>query len=344
MKLLSNQPRFSQSLFFKLILPLASIMFFSMLVLGGFLGYSMDSTVTALLKRDVAADSGNISALLQSRIENVDAAAGILASNPEIISALQDGSSESLMRMDSRAVVFRDRFELDILQIYDAESFARTNIVQSSLYQVSSVINIVPPEHSDLYLLKDRLVFLSRRDIKGGGVVIVGIDILSELERLAHQLSLRDQVTLRGGRLSKNPIRYSKSEFSLETLVPIGTKTVVFTMTRSMEQFYAVSQTALNVSMMSLLFIAALLILMAIFVARNIANPIHGLSLAAREIATADFASRLPAGCLVSRRRWECNPHLPSRKTQAILRFGQKSASVPGSRDTVVHPDIFPER
>lgn len=262
-----------------------------MLILGGFLGYSMDSTVTALLKRDVAADSGNISALLQSRIENVDAAAGILASNPEIISALRDGSSESLMRMDSRAVVFRDRFELDILQIYDAESVARTNIVQSSLYQVSSVINIVSPEHSDLYLLEDRLVFLSRRDMQDGGVVIVGIDILSELERLAHQLSLQDQVTLREGNLSDNPVRYSKNEFSLETLVPIETKTVVFTITRNTEQFYTVSQTAQNVLMMSLLFIAALLILMMIFVAQNIANPIQYLSIAAREIANADFNS-----------------------------------------------------
>lgn len=291
MKLLSNQPRFSQPLFFKLILPLAGIMLFSMLVLGGFLGYSMDSTVTALLKRDVAADSGNISALLQSRIDNVDTAAGILASNPEIISALRNSSSESLMRMDSRAVVFRDRFELDILQIYDAKNVARTNIVQSSLYQVSSVINIVPPEHSDLYLLEDRLVFLSRRDMKGGGAVIVGIDILSELERLAYQLSLRDQVTLREGNILDNPASYTKNEFSLETLVPIGTKTVVFTITRNTEQFYAVSQTAQNVLMMSLLFIAALLILMAIFVARNIANPIHSLSIAAREIANADFNS-----------------------------------------------------
>ena len=291
MKNLSNQLRFSQSLFIKLILPLAGIMLFSMLILGGFLGYSMDSTVTALLKRDVAADSGNISAFLQSRVENVDTAAGILVSNPEIISALRDGSSESLMLMDSHAVVFRDRFELDILQIYDAENVARTNIVQSSLYQVSSVINIVPPNHSDLYMLKDRLVFLSRKDLKGGGVVIVGIDILSELERLAYQLSLRDQVILREGSILDNPVHYTKKEFSLETLVPIGTKTVVFTITRNTEQFYAVSQTAQNVLMISLLFIMIPLILMAIFVARNIANPIHGLSIAAREMANADFNS-----------------------------------------------------
>ncbi len=291
MKLLSNQPVFSQSLFFKLTVPLAGIMLLSMLILGGFLGYSMDSTVTTLLKRDVAADSGNISALLQSRIENVDAAAGILASNPEIISALRDGSSESLMRMDSRAVVVRDRFELDILQIYDAESIARTNIVQSSLYQVSSVINIASSEHSDLYLLEDRLVFLSRRNMQGGGVVIVGIDILSELGRLAHQLNLRDQVTLREGLPTNNPIRYTKNEFSLETLIPIGTKKIVFTITRNTEQFYAVSQTAQNVLMVSLLFITSLLILMAIFVARNIANPIRGLSIAAREIASTDFNS-----------------------------------------------------
>ena len=264
-------------------------MLFSILVLGAFLRYSMDSTVTALLRRDVAIDSGNIAALLQSRIANVNAAAGILSSNPEIIGALREGTSESLILMDSRAVVVRDRFELDILQIYDANNVARTNIVQSSLYRVSSVINIVPPGHSDLYLIDDRLVFLSRKDVKGGGVVIVGIDILSELERLAHELNLRDTVMLREGVLPDNPTRYTTNDFSLDSLIPIGTKTIVFTITRNTEQFYAVAQTAQNVLMISMSFIAVLLVLTAIFVARSVTAPIHGLSIAAREIASADF-------------------------------------------------------
>jgi putative nucleotidyltransferase with HDIG domain len=283
--------KFSHSLFFKITLPLVGIMVLSTLVLGGFLRYSMDSTVTTMLKRDVTASSEDISALLQSRIENVNSAADILSANPEIASALQKGSSESLINMDSRAVVFRDRFELDILQIYDAKQVARTNIVQSSLYQVSSLINIIPSDHADLYLIKSRLVFLSRREVQGGGVVVVGIDILSELERLAHQFNLRDQILLREGGLSNHPIRYVKNEFSLETFVPIGSKTVVFTLTRNTEQLYAVAETAQNVLTISLLLIGFLLILMTMFVIRNIVNPIRNLSVATHEIANTDFQS-----------------------------------------------------
>ena len=263
-------------------------MLFAVLALGAVLRYSMDSTVTALLKRDVAADSRNISALLQSRIKNVDAAAGILASNPEMIAALRDDSSESLMLLDSQAVVVRDRFELDMLQIYDVNKVARTNIVQSSLYRVSSVIDIVPPNHSDLYLLEGRPVFLSRRESKGG-TVIAGIDLLSELERLAYRLSLRDRMTLREGGLSEEPVRYAKNDFSMETLVPVGTKTVVFTISRGTEQFQAVSQTAQNVLTLSLLLMAVVLASMIILVARNIVNPIRGLSAAAHDMANADF-------------------------------------------------------
>ena len=259
-----------------------------LLAFGVILKYGLDSTITALLNRDVATDSRNIRSLLQSRIENVDSASIVLASDPEIIADLQSDSSNSLIAMDSRAVIVRDRFELDLLQIYDAQNLARTNIVQSSLYQVSSLINIVPPDHSDLYLLGDRLVYLSRRDLNGG-VVIVGIDLLSELQRLAYQLSLRDQVSLRQGAISNQPVSYAKDSFSLETLVPVGTKTIVFTVTRDTGAFSAVSQTAQNILMIGLLLIAILLFIVTTFVVRNIVNPIRGLSTAAHEIANADF-------------------------------------------------------
>lgn len=288
MQTLSNQPQFHRSLFFKLTIPLAGILLLSIVVLGIILRYSMDSTVTALLNREVAADSGNLRRLLQSRIKAVDVAAGILASDPVMTTALQDNSSDSLMLIDNRSIIIRDRFELDILQIYDANNVARTNIVQSSLYRVSSVIDIVPANHADLYLLGDRLVFLSRKELKGG-VVIVGIDLLSELERLAYQLSLRDQVTLREGTLSSNPVYYAKSEFLLETLVPVGFTTVVFTIIRDTEQFRVVARTAQKVLLLSLLFTVVLLIPMILLVVRNIVNPIQSLSLAAREIANANF-------------------------------------------------------
>ncbi len=218
----------------------------------------------------------------------MDTASIVLASDPEIAANLQSDSSESLMAMDSRAVIVRDRFELDLLQIYDTDNIARTNIVQSSLYQVSSLINIVPPNRSDLYLIGSRLVYLSRKDTKDG-VVIVGIDMLSELQRLAYQLSLRDQVALRQGALSNSPVSYTKNGFSLETLMPVGSKTVVFTVTRDTGAFYAVSQTAQNILMIGLLFIAVLFLIMTIFVVRNIVNPIRGLSTAAHQIANADF-------------------------------------------------------
>ena len=184
------------TLFGKVLVPVIGFMVLSMLVTGLVFNYGINATSQNILGDEVRSDNRKVISSLQGRLETGNAAAAVLANNEDIRNALTAGTTDSLATINSRALVVRDRFELDLVQIYAPNGEPRTNLVQSSLYKVSSVIELLPRTGTGIFAVDGRLVYLARAEIGGGGIVIIGIDLESELRRIAFQLGLHDTLLL----------------------------------------------------------------------------------------------------------------------------------------------------
>ncbi len=277
------------TLFRKLLLPFIGFMFIYMLVSGLAYNYGITSTSRKILEGELRSDSQKVIASLRSRLDTVGSAAIILAENPDILASLSQVSSEALSIINSRALVVQDRFELDLVQIYSASGMPRTNLVQSTLYKVSSIIDIFPPSGKDVLVLDDRLVYLVRAEMPNGGIVIVGIDLLSELDRISFRLGLRDTLTLQQVTLSEEDMIFEDSVFSLHTPLEIGAQSFALVYSQEVSQFETIAASGRNVILLGAFLTTILLIGMMALVLRSIVRPIQQLAAAAGKLAQADF-------------------------------------------------------
>ena len=145
-------------------------------------------TSSGLLETQIQHDLTDISNSLALRTEAVHTSTQMLAENPIIIDALinenAQNSDEHLDRINSQVVLVRERFGLDLVQIYNQQDMARSNIVQSSLYRVSSLIDDTGYAFQDVLQVDDRLIYLTSMPIlKNGGTVITGINLEEEINR-----------------------------------------------------------------------------------------------------------------------------------------------------------------
>ncbi|MFN3308520.1 MAG: hypothetical protein ACK44E_04860, partial [Anaerolineales bacterium] len=188
----------------------------------------MSTTINSLIREEIKSDIDNLRLLMSNRLQLVERAADTIANDQEILTAMALGR-DALLRMDDRAIDLRNRFDLDLLQIFDQNQISRTNILHASLFHISTLDDLVPPNHTDLYQVEGRWIYLARREVPTGGIVIVGIDLLTELERLTKQLKLRDKVYLYQKSATQNPIPKSNNYVQMEFELPIGNNLLTVT-------------------------------------------------------------------------------------------------------------------
>lgn len=264
-------------------------MLISTLLLGAYLRVSVFTTINSLISEEVKTDVNNLRLLISNRLQLVERAADTIATDQEILTAIAGGRS-SLLRLDSRAIELRNRFDLDLLQIFDQNHIPRTNILHASLYRVSTLADLIPPNHTDLYQIEGRWIYLARREMSTGGVVIVGIDLSTELERLTKQLKLRDKVYLHHKSAIENAIPTENDHFEMEFELLAGNTVLTATLLRNIETYYEVYERAQK-SVLSIIFLLSLILtLLALFMIVYIIQPLRKLAQAAQELANADFA------------------------------------------------------
>jgi putative nucleotidyltransferase with HDIG domain len=286
-------PRFN-SLFGKLLLPVIGFMLLSMIVTELVFNFGMRATSLRILEQEVQSDNQQVIQSLGGRVQTVLAAAGILANNNDIKRALEESTTDSLSTLNSRALILRERFELDLVQIYAANGEERTNLVQSSLYKVSSVIGFLPVSGANLFYVDGRFVYLVRENIKGGGVVIVGIDLRSELNRITFQLGLRDSLSFEQSDQTAEKGSIIKSNYILTTPFFIGTHSITLVHSRSISQINTIADSGRNLIMVTTAAATLLLITLMAFVLQSIVRPIRRLATAANQLAQADFENTSP--------------------------------------------------
>ena len=284
----------SNSLFGKLLLPVIVIMLLFMMVTGLVFNYGIRATSRRILEQEVQSDNQKIIQSLSGRIQTVLAASAILANDVGIKQALVGSTTDSLSILNSRALVVRERFELDLVQIYNANEEERTNLVQSSLYKVSSVIGLLSDPGANLFDLDGRLVFLSRENIAGGGVIIVGIDLLSELDRIAFQLGLRDRLSIVESNQTAEKAGFINGNFVLDTPFPIGTHSITLVHSRNISQLNVIADSGRNLILFTTAVATLLLIALLALVLQGITRPIRRLAGAAQKMARADFENVSP--------------------------------------------------
>jgi HD-GYP domain-containing protein (c-di-GMP phosphodiesterase class II) len=282
------------SLFGKLLIPVIGFMLLSMVVTGLVFNYGIRATSRRILEQEVQSDSQKIIQSLGGRVQTVNAAAAILANNADIKQALAESTTDSLSALNSRALVVRERFELDLVQIYDTNGEARTNLVQSSLYKVSSVNGHISNPGSDLFDVDGRLVYLARQNIPGGGAIIVGIDILSELDRIAFQLGLRDRLSLEQADQTDVKANLTNGMYILRSPFLIGSHPIILVQGRNISQFNTLADSGRNLILLSSLATTLFLIVMMTLVLNGIIRPIRQLANAAKQLARTDFETMTP--------------------------------------------------
>ena len=282
------------SLFGKILLPVIGFMLISMVVTGLVFNNGIRATSNRILEQEVQSDNQKVIQSLGGRVQTVMAASEILANDAILKQALQASSTDALSMLNSRALVVSERFELDLVQIYDAVGTERTNLEQSSLYKVSSVIGLIPNPGANLFIINGRLVYLSRENIVGGGVIIVGIDLLSELDRITFQLGLRDSLSFEQNKLTAEEASFIKGDYVLKTPFSIGNQSISLVHSRNIAQINAIADSGRNLILLTTTATTIFLIAMMALVLQGIVRPVRRLAVATHQLAQADFESLSP--------------------------------------------------
>lgn len=286
---------FFNTLFGKLFLPIIAFMVLLLVVTGVAFDLSIKQTTQNILTGQLQTESQKIVASLQSRLEIVNSSADLLAGNSDVETALTSDTAASLSAINSRALTVQSRFNLDLIQIYTPSGDARTNLVQSSLYKVSSVMSNLPNAGNSLAVVEGRLVYLAHRKFSTGGDVIVGIDLLDELSRIAYQLGLQDHPTIDINNAGvKEKMVSSNGVYTLYTPLQIAGESLVIAHSQQISQIQTIANSGRNLVILVDLLATLILIALLAFVLRNIVQPIRKLAEAAQKMAHADFSTNSP--------------------------------------------------
>ncbi len=293
----------------KLLVSITALMVISLL--GSVLAFVISTAVTRdqLLRQRLAADAERVTQATTARVANVSTAADLLAQDPEILAAIPMRDEAALGTLNARAVVVRDRFELDMVQIYDQEGVARTNLLLSSLYRESSMIHLIEPGSSVVRAVQDRMLLLSRVEMPDGrGTIITGVDLETELQRLVFRYRLSADLDLSVGCEEKNPEPGGCARVTTHETLPfdgaqgwtdghygerlsltLGETPVELLLVRSTADIAQVTQTGLTAMVASILVTTLLLVVLGLLIIRSILHPIQQLSTAAQGVAQGDL-------------------------------------------------------
>ncbi len=303
------QPRTVQA---KLHLAITGLMIISLL--GSTLAFVIGTALTQnqLLRQQAQQDSNRITQALSARVRNLESATQLLANDPSVERAVQQTSESALDALNSRAVVLRERFKVGLIQIYNAEGDLRTNLLLSSLYRESSLLDYLGTEDLVIKVINDRVLLLSRAEISNDkGNVIIGIDLETELKNLINQyrlsadMGLRFEVAAAGDK--PQPLTIATHEdFPFDarpgqshgiysqhipiTLAETSATLILITPTHHIQQ---VTTTGLIVMIISSVITTALLLRLGMVLTRSIVYPVKKLSTTAKAVAEGDLEQRI---------------------------------------------------
>jgi len=297
-----------RSLNAKLLLPIVGLMLASLLTSTLAFGLGTLQTRNQLINQQLVRDQAQVSQVLSGRADTVRSASTILAADPVIAQAIQTKTDTNLATIDSRAVLVRNRFQLDLIQVYDASGDAWANLVLAELYRVSSLLDQVPPDSSVVIVVDENILLLSRSSLQdGNGTIITGIDLGSELERIASDQRLVADLIIRyAGAEESSLLEGTASEpgasVSREQPISLGNTPLTLVIRRQTAEIAQVSRAGLLVMVVSSLLTTAMLVILASWLTPAMVGPIRDLARLAQTVAVdhdfdvvlPDRASKLP--------------------------------------------------
>lgn len=303
------EPLRTSSLRVKLLVPVSVFLVLSALVT--LLVYEVGTRQTAnqLLRQEVGTELNQLTEALALRAEAVEQAAGLLAADPALVEAIRIDDDETIFTVDSRAVVVRDRFSLDVIQVYNSAGIARANLLQSDLYQVSFLLDAVGEDFAGVIETEGRLLYVTTTTITGGlGTVLTGIDLTNEVQRLAFQQQLSGDASLGTDPVAQLTFDGGSTggEFTGRAPVSLGGSTLSVTVTQRISQITGVLTAGRVGIIFSSLGATLIFIILTDVALRLLTRPVSVLSDAVEELGRSRFD----------------NPDLPVRDYTSILDTG----------------------
>ncbi len=256
-----------------------------------------------VLRYEVADDAERVVEAIDERVTAVTTAAALLAHDPEILGAISMDGEEALRLLNGRAVVVRDRFGLDLIQIYDQEDVARTNLVLSSLYRESMLLERVSHGPPIVAVIDGQVLLLDRMTMPGeAGTVIVGVDLGAELARIASQYHLSSELGLRVADTvvgTRSDLSFDDPEGWIEEQQiqrlsrTLGRTPTELLVVRSTTHITQLSTTVLVAMTGGVLFTTLALMGLSVVITRHITQPIRQLSSAAELVAQGDLSQQI---------------------------------------------------
>jgi signal transduction histidine kinase len=292
----------SHSLRNKLLIPIAGLMLLSLL--GSTLAFVGGTALTQeqLVQQQITADAERVTASLAARVETATTAANLLANDPEVLRTVDADSAEALSTLNSRAVLVRNRFDVDLIQVYDHQGRARANLLISSLYRESSLLDLVEAGRPVVRAVEGQMLLLTRAEMpEGAGSVVAGLDLETELNRLVSRFRLASDLGLSLGEAQVGtrddlpfdaPQGRGQGLYSQQVGLTLGQTPLDLLLVRSTTDIARVTSTGLQVMIGSALLTTVLLMGLGFFITRAIARPVQHLSATAEAVAHGDLTQR----------------------------------------------------
>lgn len=305
----------------KLRVSIAGLMLLSLL--GSVFTFAVSSTWTQnqLLHRQAMANSQQLAQALQIRAHDLETAAHLLANDPEVVRALAAEDESALEVLNRRAVVIRDRFDLGLVQIYNARGLPRTNLLLADLYRETALLDYVQIDTTAARVVDDHGLLLRGVGVQNGlGAVIVGLDLKSEITRLLarHRLSAEMGLRFQSAAQAGAPVfvmhiatcenfpfnaRSGRSAgiYKHEAALSLGETPVDLLLIHSTADLQHVASTGMIVILVSTAITTILLIVLSTTVLHVLVQPIQQIASTATAVAKGDLTQRI---VIPRRKQW----------------------------------------
>ncbi len=281
-----------KSLYAKFLWPVAGLMILSLAISTfAFIGSTALSR-NRLISQRLDQDIRRVAQVLAGRAETVQAAAAVLVADEEIRAALANKTDVNLARVDARAVMVRNRFNLDLIQIYDTRNTAWVNLVTADLFRISTLLQETTEDTSQVIAADGRLLLVSRASIPKGGTIITGLDLGSELKRIARAENIVATLGLQAGAtsitsepgLSFQALQEQEDHLSRQMALTLGGQEVTLVVSHSTTEINRVMQTGLWVVILASALTTALLIFLGVRLVNSMVYPIRVLAEASERV------------------------------------------------------------
>ena len=286
----------------RLMFPIAILMTTSLIVSTVVFVTTTARTQDQIFEHETETDMLRVVETLRERTIVVATAGDLLANDSLVREALGAGESDSWQVLNARAVVVRDRMDLDLVQIYDATGEARANLLVSSLYRQSSLLDEIQSNSLTVRAVDDRLLLLCHSDMPGNeGAVITGIDLETELRRVAHSNNMVSDLGLTSQGIqvatwqdaTTEPTDVSNEQYITQSTILLADAPVTLTVARVISDIRQVISAGLRVMTLGSVVTTLLLMTVGIAITRRTIAPVHHLAEAARQITRDNLSQHV---------------------------------------------------